>query len=287
MDGFKFVSNNLALNEEKIFKILPKTGHLVLLKKTNDVLDSSYYNETRVIYNSKNLIKKAIEEAGKKEVQVQGKTYPEISSYRKFIGQQYAVVYSNNHGSLALRVFIKFNQLKNLRMVSKIDKTKSYWNFIVNPGQTVMKKLHPIHPFEVSEFKGMSTELFIVKPKKTNEECQKDLKTPKKLSRNGQSETTISRSKENRGINSNINHQKGLAATRNNIDNSPDLLLMNDLIFDVEDSCTPQKLIKGDSRSKSNIKFGTNQKILKLKKEVDPTRYSSITARTSYKFEKE
>ena len=286
MDGLEFVSKNCAINEDKKFRIPSKTGHLVLLKRTSGALNSSCYNQSKVVYNSKNLIKKAIEKGKKEEVVVQGKTYPEILSYRGMIGQQYVVVYCNNHESLSLKVLIKFKELKNLRIVSKTDKANGFWSFIVNPGQIVIRKLHPINPFEGSEIRGMSTELFIVEPKKTREECQKDLETPKQWNRDGQNKTTISRGKENRGMNSNINNQRGLSTTCNNIGSSPDSLSINGPIFDVGDSFTLEKLINGDCRSNSNFKFGINQKILKLMKQVDPARYSSITTRTSYKFEK-
>ena len=38
MIEFEFISKNLALNEEKIFKIPQKSGHLVLLKKTGKAI---------------------------------------------------------------------------------------------------------------------------------------------------------------------------------------------------------------------------------------------------------
>ena len=53
MDGLEFVSKNFAINEDKIFRILPKTGHFVLLKRTSGALNSSCYNQTKVVYNNK------------------------------------------------------------------------------------------------------------------------------------------------------------------------------------------------------------------------------------------
>ena len=114
MDGLEFVFNDFTLNQVNIFKIPPKDGRIVYLKKTKGDYDSNCYDVSKVIYNNKNLIKKAIKEGEQEEVKVQGKVYPEMVSYNGFFGGQFVVVYQNNHESLTLRVVIKFGKLNNL-----------------------------------------------------------------------------------------------------------------------------------------------------------------------------
>ena len=162
-EGIEFISQIDPIGDN-VFKIDPGSDYAVTFKDIGKKLQTSYSFGTKFIYLKKHLINKAINEGKREEVKVNKVAYPEIVSYSGFFGSQYALVYVNNHESLTLRVFIKFEEMNNLRLSTK-DEKNGCWYFILKPGQTVIKRLHPINPFGLVKFKGMSKKLFIVDPK--------------------------------------------------------------------------------------------------------------------------
>ena len=86
----KFVSDKLEPFKEKIFRINPDSGHIVLMKKLDSKYSINNYNSSQVQYKKEELISKMINEGTKDELKVGRVTYPEIVSYSGYIGTQYA-----------------------------------------------------------------------------------------------------------------------------------------------------------------------------------------------------
>ena len=276
MDGLEFVFNNYTLNQNIIFKIPPKAGSLVYLKKTKGDYDSKCYESSKVMYNDKNLTKKAIKEGEQEEVKVQGKVYPEMVSYNGFFGGQFVVVYQNNHESLTLRVLIKFRRLSNLSMVSEVDKRNGYWKFSVKPGRQVIKKLYPTNPFEEKGLEGMSTKLFIIDPTNNQNNCKTGPSTPKQANQR-QLPPVISpkvnqtlQKKHTRRLNLTIDNSLG------DINGSDFSTMMRVPTSRFDDAITPHNCsvqFNNQDTKLQNIQASIKKQIFKLMRETNHARY--------------
>ena len=139
--------------------------------------------------------------------------------------------------------------------------------------------------------KSLTTELFIVDPKKPNEYSLKELMTPELLSREELTEITISRGHKSTYGNTNQNH--GICYYQSFGDfyafvfSNP----LNDHTFSAKVTFTLQNYslerCENDTKKTWKVKVGPNQSILKLMKKVDPTKASSWKNSTSYEFLKE
>ena len=128
----------------------------------------------------------------KEEVKLCKVEWNRIVWYSGFFRSQYVRVYVNKHDSLSVKVFIKIGQLNNLHM-SKNDASNGCWLFTLDPGQTVIKRLYPIDPFQMVSYKGMSKKFFIVNPNNPYEYSLKELMTPELLPKEGLTKIATSR----------------------------------------------------------------------------------------------
>ena len=194
MDGIEPISEQLQLHEDKVFKIDPGSDHIVLMKQANKTPSSYFDSPTQMLYNDANLLKLALDKGKKEEVKIGGNVYPEISTYSGYFDYQYARVYVNDHDSITVKVFIKFPELTNLSL-SDADKESGCWYFYIEPGQTIMKRLNFINPFQSVNLGRCSVEHFIVGSTKLDQISLKELMTPEELSTEELIKITKSRGK--------------------------------------------------------------------------------------------
>ena len=117
----------------------------------------------------------------KQEINVNGIYYHNILEYSGYFEYQYAHVYVNNHDSITVKVFVKFDELTNLSL-SDVDKDNGCWYFDLEPGQTIIKRLNPITPFEIVNIKKWDIQYFIVNPSKPTDHILIELMNPEMLS---------------------------------------------------------------------------------------------------------
>ena len=288
IEGLKCISN-IDLTEDNVFEIKPGQDHLVIIKEVSAKFNAKYTKRRKVLYKNDVILKKAIEEGEKNKVKLFGVPYPKIEWYSGFFGNQYAIVYINNHDSQTFKVFIKFDEMNNFHMSENDDKN-GCWLFTLVPGQKVIKRLDPISPFKRVRYKGMSKKIFLIDPNKPNEYSLKELMTPELLNNQELTDITTSRGKmmiygklaKKYAIWYYYNFNSFYAFVFSNP--------MSDYTFCAKIKFTLENysldLSKEDSEDTWNIKLSPNQTLVKTIKLLNPDLKGSWSNSTSKQFVK-
>ena len=123
IEGLQFISEEMKYTERNIFEIKPNSGLIIITKIKENYAFAKCNVDVQPQYTNKILLQKALEKGKVKQLEVEGQIYPDFLQYSGFFGNQYACVYANNHESITFRVFVKFNNLQNLRF-SETDQDK-------------------------------------------------------------------------------------------------------------------------------------------------------------------